>query len=145
MKKLLPVILGLAILFTGYTPGYVNANQISIVESPSNVIRPMMTYIATASCFLYIDSDGNATVDAYVYGYPDTVTKTTITSYLQQYKNGSWVTIKSWSTSADFNFVSLYESAPITKGYKYRAKATVKAYSGSSVETRELTTSEATY
>ena len=50
MKKLLPVILGLAILFTGYTPGYVNAKQISIVESPSNVIRPMMTYIATASC-----------------------------------------------------------------------------------------------
>ena len=33
----------------------------------------------------------------------------------------------------------------IVKGYKYRVQATVKAYSGSAVETRTVTSSEAKY
>lgn len=33
------------------------------------IIRSYMDYIARASCFLYIDSSGKATVDCSVYGY----------------------------------------------------------------------------
>ena len=109
------------------------------------VIRPYMDYIARASCFLYIDSDGKATTDCSVYGYQGITTKVSITANLQQYKDGRWVTIKTFTESANSHRASLYKTTAISKGYTYRVTAEIKAYSGSSVETRNLTSSEASY
>ncbi|MCK9471751.1 MAG: hypothetical protein M0Q88_08365 [Bacilli bacterium] len=109
------------------------------------VISPYMDYIARASCFLYIDSSGKATTDCSVYGYQGTTTKVSITANLQQYKDGRWATIKTYTESANSHRVSLYETTTVLKGYAYRVTAEVKAYSGSSVETRNLTSSEAVY
>lgn len=68
-----------------------------------------------------------------------------ITANLQQYKDGRWATIKIFTESANSHRTSLYETTTISKGYTYRVLAQVKAYSGSSVETRNLTGSEASY
>ena len=109
------------------------------------VIRPYMDYIARASWFLYIDSSGKATTDCSVYGYQGTTTKVSITANLQQYKDGRWITVKTYTEGANSHRASLYETATISKGYTYRVSAEVKAYSGSNVETRNLTSSEASY
>ncbi len=109
------------------------------------IISPYMDYIARASCFLYIDSSGKATTDCSVYGYQGTTTKVSITANLQQYKGGGWVTIKTFTENANSHRASLYETTTISKGYTYRVTAEVKAYSGSSVETRNLISSEASY
>lgn len=47
------------------------ANQINKDQSleQESIISPYMDYIARASCFLYIDSNGKATTDCSVYGY----------------------------------------------------------------------------
>ena len=94
---------------------------------------------------LYIDSSGKATTDCSVYGYQGITTKVSITANLQQYKDGRWATIKTYTESANSHRVSLYETTTVLKGYAYRVTAEVKAYSGSSVETRSLTSSEASY
>lgn len=106
-----------------------------------SIIRPYMDYIARASCFLYIDSSGKATTDCSVYGYQGTTTKVSITANLQQYKDGRWITIRTFTESANSHRVSMYETTAISKGYTYRVTAQVKAYSGSSVEERNLTSS----
>ena len=74
------------------------ANEEQVLEQES-IIRPYMDYIARASCFLYIDSSGKATTDCFVYGYQGTTTKVSITANLQQYKDGRWITIKTFTES----------------------------------------------
>lgn len=118
---------------------------ISIIEDPAdNIVRPMMTHIASASCGIDIKSNGNATVDSYVLGYPY-VTNVSITAYLQQYKNGSWVTIAIYTATDNSYYVSLNEITTVEKGYKYRTRALVRAYDGSTIEAREIYSPEATY
>lgn len=119
-------------------------NKEQALEKES-IIRPYMDYIARASCFLYIDSNGKATTDCSVYGYQGITTKVTITANLQQYKGGRWVTIKTFTESANSHRAYLCETTTISKGYTYRVTAEVKAYNGSNVETRNLTSSESSY
>ena len=116
--------------------------------SPSAVdytISPYMDYIAQASGSLYIDSNGVATVKSSVNGYQGTTTRVEISANLQQYKNGLWVTIKTFTAESDSYRTSLSNTYSVAKGYSYRVQATIKAYCGSSVETRTVTSSEATY
>lgn len=115
------------------------------VAYESDFISPHMNYIARANCNLYINSAGVATVKASVIGYQGTTTKTSIDANLQQYKNGSWTTIKAFPTSNGTCDASLTETYGISRGYSYRVQATINAYSGSSSETRTVTSSESTY
>ena len=53
-----------------------------------------------------------------------------VDAYLQQYKDGSWMTIKSWtSTSAGTNS-GLSETYYVAKGYSYRLVSTGNVYNG---------------
>lgn len=108
-------------------------------------ISPYMDYIAQANGTLYINSSGVATVDCDVYGYQGTTTRVEISANLQQYKSGRWVTIKTFTASSNSHRTSLSETHSVSKGYSYRVQATIKAYSGSSVESRTVTSSEAKY
>ena len=145
IKKMILLMLCLCFLSSSSTKVF--AEQINKEQAlgQESIIRPYMDYIARASCFLYIDSSGKATTDCSVYGYQGTTTKVSITANLQQYKDGRWVTIKTFTNSVNSHRASLYETATISKGYTYRVSAEVKAYSGSNVETRSLTSSEASY
>jgi hypothetical protein len=80
-------------------------------------------------------SGGNGSVICSVTGYPTFVTKCSIKATLQQYKNGSWVTIASWEKSFSGNFGSLSGTKAITKGYDYRTQAIYTATSASLTET----------
>lgn len=145
IKKIILLMLYLCLMSSismGLFADQINEEQSLEQES---IIRPYMDYIARASCFLYIYSNGKAITDCSVYGYQGITTKVTITANLQQYKGGRWVTIKTFTESANSPRASLYETTSISKGYTYRVTAEIKAYSGSNVETRNLTSSEASY
>ena len=80
-------------------------------------------------------SGGNGTVICSLTGYQGIVTKCSIKANLQQYKNGSWVTIATWQQSFSTFYGSLTGSKAITKGYDYRTQAIYTATSSSMTET----------
>ncbi len=141
------IVFGLSLFLLCGGSMKVFAEQVIVEEIPEEIfeIRPLMDFISRASCDLYINSTGKATIDCSVYGYQGTTTKVSITANLQQYKGGRWVTIKTYTESANSHRASLYETTIISKGYDYRVTAQVKAYSGSSVETRNLTSNAVSY
>lgn len=89
----------------------------------------------SASATLTI-TDGKAKASATILGLVGKTTKTTITLYLQQYKNGKWVNVNSetWKSSGTVT-CTITKSKNVSKGYKYRTKAVCKAYIGSKAET----------
>ena len=80
-------------------------------------------------------SGGNGSVICSVAGRQGVVTKCSIKANLQQYKNGSWVTIASWEKSFNDYYGSLTGTKAITKGYDYRTQAIYTATSASMTET----------
>lgn len=130
------------------------ASNIQAYAAESNTTAPIsvsfskslrMDYITQAKASLYIDSSGTATVSSSVYGYQGTTTRVTICAKLQQYKNSNWVTVKTFTADSNSHRASLNEDYSISKGYSYRVQATITAYSGSSAETKTVTSSEANY
>lgn len=143
MKKLLALLFLFCILCTSFLN--VSAAEVIDMKTPQSTLAPRMDYIAYASCNIYINSSGEATVKASINGYQDTTTKVTISAHLQQYKNGNWKTIKTFSSSKDSYRTNLSGTCSVSKGYSYRVQATVKAYSGSKSETKSVTSGEADY
>lgn len=109
-----------------------------------NVAVPYMLYIKSAGGMLDVSSGGSANIEVYVKG-TSSVTKVSITAKLQQYKNGSWSTIKTFTKSKDSTSVTLSDTYPVTKGYTYRVQSTVTAYCGGASETRTVTSNEVKY
>lgn len=145
IKKMILLMLCLCLMSSSSIKVFADQINKEQVLGEESIISPYMDYIARASCFLYIDSSGKATTDCSVYGYQGTTTKVSIAANLQQYKDGRWATIKTFTESVNSHRASLYETATISEGYTYRVTAEVKAYSGFNVETRSLTSSEANY
>lgn len=115
-----------------------------IEEVPENnlEVSPYMNYISTSSCDFYKKSNNTAAIDCSIEGYRGITTKVSITANLQQYKGGKWVDIKTFTKSSNSHRISLSEIVSVTKGYTYRVSAQVRAYNGSSVETRKLTSNK---
>jgi len=80
-------------------------------------------------------SGGNGSAVCTVAGYQTFVTKCSITANLQQYKNGTWVTIDTWPQSFNSYRGSLTGTKALTKGYDYRVQAIYTATSASMTET----------
>ena len=144
LKKPIFLAVCIAVLFSSI--GHAHA----ISMEPGEILRngeisPQMLYIANANSYIQISSSGRATVDVYIIGYSNTVTKTKVEADLQQLKNGRWTSVKTWSTSKNSYKSTLVESMQVSKGYSYRVVATVTAYKGSDSETQVITSSEVSY
>lgn len=94
----------------------------------------MALYYRNAYAELSISSNGTATLTGTIQGMPGTTTKTTVHLYLQQYKNGDWEDVDDWLDSGETISRTLTKSRSVEKGYKYRAKASCYAYSGTKCE-----------
>jgi len=103
----------------------------TISEVPEAGVYANNYLSASASISL---SSGTATVSGKITGIAGQTTKTSVHLYLQQYKSGSWQTVKDWTSTGSTMSRSLSKSKSVTKGYKYRAKAVCQAYVGSKVE-----------
>ena len=104
----------------------------AITSAPD--IQPMAANYMAASASISL-SENTVKANGTITGKLGQTTKTSINLYLQQYRNGSWVTIDNWTSSVNTESRSLSKSKTVTKGYKYRAKAVCTAYVGSDKET----------
>jgi len=144
-KRIVFLALCCVMLSAGSVQAFATESSAALQSAVQYSISPYMDYIAQANGTLYINSNGIATVDCDVYGYQGTTTRVEISANLQQYKSGRWVTIKTFTAISNSHRTSLSETYSVTKGYSYRVQATIKAYSGSAVETRTVTSGVATY
>jgi len=108
------------------------------------IISPMYTYISNAEALLSINSSGKAKPEVYVTGNSE-VTSIKASIFLQQYRNGSWTTIKIWNESSNSNILNFVDIYDVSKGYEYRVRATVTAYSGQKSESTTLTSNSVRY
>lgn len=143
-KRVVSFVLCCCMILAGSTQVFATETHATVSQDYFNIV-PYMDYIAQAKGNIYIDSSGNVTVNCSVYGYQGTTTRVEISANLQQYSGGGWVTLKTITAKSDSHSTSLSETYSISKGYSYRVQATIKAYSGSKLETQTVTSSEATY
>lgn len=108
------------------------------------VISPMFTYISMAEAEIFINSSGKATVETYLTGNSK-VTSTKATIKLQQYRGGSWTTIKTWDESRNSRILNFSSTYYVSSGYEYRVQSIVTAYSGTQSESTTLTSSSQGY
>ncbi len=108
------------------------------------IVSPMYTYISYAEALLSVNSSGKTKSEVYVTGNSE-VTSIKASIFLQQYKNGSWVTIKIWNESVNSDVLNFVDTYDVSKGYEYRVKATVTAYSGQKYENTTLMSSSVRY
>lgn len=108
-------------------------------------ISPRMENINQATAILSVDSAGNATINCKVSGPSGTTTHVTITAKLQRYVDGEWETLKTFTAESNSFWVSLNDSYRVSKGYTYRVRATVRADSDSSMETKTVLSREVKY
>lgn len=105
---------------------------------PLGGISPMNVYISRSTNSLDI-SGGTASCTANMRASSQ-ITKVKIISRLQYQKSGSWVTLETYTDSADTYSVSQYETCSVSGGYQYRLASTFYAYKGGSlVETVQKT------
>ena len=97
-------------------------------------VEPMALYYLSAQASISISSNGTAEAIGKITGIAGVTTKTTVHLYLQQYKNGKWVDIGDWLDSGETVNRTLTKQNTVEKGYKYRAKASCYAYSGTKSE-----------
>ena len=140
-KKFIILFLVMLTVSASTVPVLANSSELSKKES---LISPMFTYIFRAEAELYINSSGKATVETYVTGNSE-VTSAKATIRLQQYKNGSWTTIKTWNESSGSRILNFSSTYYVPKGYYYRVQSTVTVYSGQKSESTTLTSSSQIY
>ncbi len=97
-------------------------------------VIPYFIAITKATNNLTLNSGGRLTC------YADTRTKygygSGVTIELQQYTNGSWKTIKTWTSSSDSNASTIEKDWYVVKGYNYQLKTTHAALdNGDVIET----------
>lgn len=122
-KLLLSMVCVGAISFTSVGTAFAAETSEPISDNP--IISPFLDYITSSRAVLTISS-GTAYVSVSVVGSSKT-TSSSINANLQQYKNGSWVTIQNWKGSGGKSWV-LTKTKSVTKGYTYRVTGTLSAH-----------------
>jgi len=108
------------------------------------VVTPCFSYITIFHTSYDISSSGKASVGVYLTAHD--VTSVTVEAYLQQYKNGSWTTIKSWSNTESGTDAGVAGEYYVAHGYQYRFVSRGYVYkSGSLVESTSYTSDSITY
>lgn len=124
----------LAVASTIYFSGIATfASETKVVETKTtSIITPFFIAIVRASSNLTLNSGGILTCQGKTEVQTGYIAGTTVE--LQQY-NGGWVTIDSWSGSAN-KFFNITNNRAVYSGYQYRVKTTHKALnsSGTTIE-----------
>ncbi|MDD4753080.1 MAG: hypothetical protein PHT78_07505 [Desulfitobacteriaceae bacterium] len=114
MKKILIMCLCLALMLP-VTFVYASSDM-ELLEN--DLIQPMFTNINVFYNDFQITDRGKALLTSSVDAR--NVDKITISTYLQKYQNGSWTTVKHWTTTQSGSLAVLGESWYVASGYQYR-------------------------
>ena len=105
---------------------FADVNDQSVKGISPGTIQPQWTEIAMFENSFDISGTGKASISVLLYAFD--ADNLEVVANLQQYRNGSWVTIKSWSkTSADIS-VSIEATWYVASGYSYRLVSTGTVY-----------------
>jgi hypothetical protein len=128
-KRVIAVIVSLLILFM--IPMQLVASEIN-KDSP---IGPMWTSIVDFANTFSISSSGEAIVNSQLHANSN-INRVVLTTSIQQYKNGSWTTIKSWSSTSYSSSGLIDQNWNLVSGYNYRLVSSGSVYeNGTLIET----------
>lgn len=102
---------------------------------------PLWTEIAEFTNSFDISDSGRATVESILYAFD--VDEIRLKADLQQLKNGSWSTIKSWTSTSNDIYCAIGEEWYVVSGYSYRLATTGTVYKNGSQVEQATYTSEA--
>lgn len=146
MKLKLCVIVILSILITNSTMVYANQTPIQMdLALSDSLIKPLMEHIAYANISLYVDSNGIATISGNILGYQGITSRIWVDAKLQRYANGTWINIESFEIESISYRSNFSKSTTVSKGTIYRVQSTILAYSGSSVDYRNVISNEVSF
>lgn len=125
-KKSIILLIILAICFI-VNPTFIVASQGNQQTMESDLIQPMWTYITTYRNTFVISEYGRADVAVVLNSF--TADSITVEASLQQFKDGKWITLKTWSNTVHNNITcGLGKSWYVASGYYYRMVSTGKVY-----------------
>lgn len=132
LKKRLISSVGLVVMICtlGVT---VQAQQYQSIHKgiEQHIVQPKFTNIAIFQTGFDISSTGKASVNVYLTA--QNVDSAKVDANLQQYKNGNWKTIKSWTNTSSGTSAGLSGSYYIAKGYSYRVVSKGYVFKGSKI------------
>lgn len=123
IKKLLLLSLSLILILAFSLSAYAETRML-----------PRWNYLLSISADLDINSLGVATVDVTCNANASTINEMKATIAVQRFENGSWKTVKSWTTSDQDASIYFTKSCAVYKNYSYRVKVTAKAYANGSLK-----------
>lgn len=107
---------------------------VSAAEADEPGFSLMAANYRKASASISISDNGTASATGKMVGTAGHTTKISIHLYLQKYSSGKWTSVADWTGSKAASSYTLKKTKNVAKGCKYRTKAVLKAYAGSSAE-----------
>lgn len=119
-KRIIQIVLFVSIFCITALPTYATDRNEAII------IRPYWTEISQFNNSFNITSSGRADIESTLIAFDvDTIG---IEAHLQQFINGSWVTIKTWTEVSTDEICTAAGSWYVQKGYYYRLFSTGTVY-----------------
>lgn len=110
----------------------------SLDNAKDTIIQPRWTEISQFNNSFNITSSGRADIKSSMSAF--NVDLIRVEANLQQFKNGSWVTIKTWTGTSQDVICSVVGSWYVQRGYSYRMVSTGTVYiNGQQVEQANYT------
>ncbi|MFZ7131910.1 MAG: hypothetical protein ACOWWR_06090 [Eubacteriales bacterium] len=106
-------------------------------------LQPMFTYIDTFYSIFDVSSGGIATINVYLSS--SNADRTKISAKIQQYYNGRWYDIKTWTKTSYTSSCSLNKSYSIVSGFTYRLVSYGYVYNNGSLLESTHSTSQNKY
>jgi len=124
-KRLLPSMLILVIILSVGSIS-VEAKQPKDKKNDEKIIQARFAYIDLFQNSFDIEENGKASFSTILWAR--NVDEVKVYGYLQQYKDGKWKTIKTWSNEANGTECYLSSSWYVASGYSYRFKSSAYLY-----------------
>lgn len=140
-KRMIALVLCGLVFFAGNTQAF----AANIPTDEPIVVSPQMENILQVSASLSVDNTGNAQVTSYISGLCGITNRVKISAKLQKYVDGGWETVQTFTGEKDSWWMNLNDSCKVSKGYTYRVRSTVYAYSDSSSEIKTVTSNKVKY
>ncbi len=140
-KKFLFLLM--ALLSFASLPTYAFESTEQTLNSGNIIIQPRFTNISIYQNTFDLSASGKASVMTYLT--VRTLSDVRVEASLQQSKNGTWTTVKSWSSSASGTSSGLNVTYYVLKGYNYRMISSGKVYKNGKLIEQTSYVSESKY
>lgn len=130
------------VLMIGTLAVPVQAQENLVVNEPIKqlIVQPKFTNISIFQTGFDISSTGKASVNVYLTA--QNVDNVRVDASLQQFKNGTWTTIKSWTNTEAGTNAGLSGTYYVAKGYSYRLVSSGAVFQKSTVIEKTSYTSD---